>query len=49
MMDHTPTTYEAPTITRVGSIAHLTQGGDPDNFGDGQSFRGPRIDTPPTS
>jgi hypothetical protein len=49
MMDHTPTTYEAPTITRVGSVADLTQGGTPDIFGDGQSFRGPSIITPPTS
>ena len=48
MMDNTPTTYEAPTITRVGSVADLTQGGTPDSLGDGQSFRGPAI-TPPTS
>jgi hypothetical protein len=49
MMDNTSTTYEAPTITRVGSVADLTQGGTPDSLGDGASFRGPNIITPPTS
>jgi hypothetical protein len=48
-MDHTPATYEAPTITRVGSIADLTQGGNPDNLGDGAAFRGPNVVTLPTS
>lgn len=40
--------YEKPAITRIGSIADFTQGGDPDNLGDGVSFRGPFEEQPGT-
>ena len=39
--------YEAPIIIDVGSIADLTQGGDPANLGDGAAFRGPATQQPP--
>lgn len=40
--------YEAPSISRIGSIQEITQGGDPDALGDGSSFRGPADDPDPT-
>jgi hypothetical protein len=41
--------YEAPTITRLGSIADFTHGGDPESLGDGVAFRGPATDPVPSS
>lgn len=33
--------YKTPTITDLGSVAGLTRGSDPEELGDGASFRGP--------
>ena len=41
--------YEAPTLIRIGSIAEFTHGGQPYSFGDGVSWRGPRLVDPDPS
>lgn len=35
--------YEPPQLGKLGSLADITKGGDPDNLGDGAAYRGPAV------